>query len=323
MSLPVEKGLARWSLARWSTARWSLPIAIALMVIWGVNFSVTKTILDQVSVSAMLFVRFLWMMLLGLAMLAWLYRGRFASSLPHRRDWPRFLAAGLIGHTAHVGIVTWGLHLSTPFSSSLVLTSGPLWTLLILVALGAEKLRTPQVVGTVAAFLGILLFMSDKFSSGVLRAGLGDLVLLLAAGLFSLYTVVTRPLTSRYGAPVLLGYTLLVGAPPVLLFTLPAFLAESWRELPATIWVWMFYAVTISSFLGWLGWAWINQVRGVAKSAPLMYMMPPIAGVVSWITLGENFTWLKITGALVTMAGVAWAQFGSGTKHTVSQADSG
>lgn len=62
----------------------------------------------------------------------------------------------------------------------------------------------------------------------------------------------------------------------------------------------------------------------MAKSAPLMYMMPPIAGLVSWITLGETFTWLKIAGALVTMAGVAWAQFAGGvSKHTVVQADSG
>ena len=315
MTAPVEKGLARWS----------FPIAVVLMIIWGVNFSVTKTILDQVPVGALLFVRFLWMLLLGLGLIAWLYRGRLRQSLPHRRDVPRFIAAGLIGHTAHVGIVTWGLHLSTPFSSSLVLSSGPLWTLLILAALGAERLRPPQVIGTVAAFLGILLFMADKFSSDVLRAGLGDLVLLLAAGLFSLYTIVARPLTSRYGAPVLLGYTLLVGAPPVLLFTLPAFLAEPWGALPASIWLWMFYAVTISSFLGWLGWAWINQVRGIGKSAPLMYMMPPIAGIVSWITLGETFTWLKLTGAAVTMAGVAWAQFGGGNvrRVTVSQADSG
>jgi drug/metabolite transporter (DMT)-like permease len=204
-----------------------------------------------------------------------------------------------------------------------VLTSGPLWTLLILAGLGAERLHTRQVVGTIAAFLGILMFMSDKFTRGVMLAGFGDLVLLFAASLFSLYTVIARPLTSRYGAPVLLGYTLLVGAPPVLIFTLPAFLAAPLAGLPATIWLAMFFAVTVSSFLGWLGWAWINQVRGVARSAPLQYIMPPIAGLVSWITLGETFTWLKIAGATVTMAGVAWAQFSGGLRHTVSQADSG
>lgn len=313
MSAPPDTGLARWS----------FPIAIGLMVVWGMNFTVMKIILDQVSVGALLFMRFLWMALLGMLMLAWLYRGRLRQSLPHRRDLPRFIAAGLIGHTAHVGIVTWGLQLSTPFSSSLVLTSGPLWTLLILAGLGAERLQTRQVVGTIAAFLGILMFMSDKFTRGVMLAGFGDLVLLFAASLFSLYTVVARPLTSRYGAPVLLGYTLLVGAPPVLLFTLPAFLAAPLAGLPAKVWLAMFFAVTVSSFLGWLGWAWINQVRGVARSAPLQYIMPPVAGLVSWITLGETFTWLKIAGAVVTMAGVAWAQFGGGLRHTVSQADSG
>lgn len=303
--------------------RWSLEIAIGLMIIWGMNFSITKHILEQVSVGTFLFLRFLWMPLLGLMLLAWIYRGRFRQSLPHRRDIGRFVVAGLIGHTAHVGIVTWGLHLSTPFSSSLVLTSGPLWTLLILAGLGAEQLRTRQVVGTVAAFLGILLFMSDKFASGVLIAGIGDVVLLFAASLFSLFTVIARPLTARYGAPVLLGYTLLFGAPPVLLVTLPTFVAEPLAQIPASTWFWMFYAITISSFLGWLGWAWINQVRGVAKSAPLMYLMPPIAGLVAWITLGETFTLLKIAGAVITMAGVAWVQFGAGLRHAVSQAESG
>jgi drug/metabolite transporter (DMT)-like permease len=38
--------------------------------------------------------------------------------------------------------------------------------------------------------------------------------------------------------------------------------------------------------------------------------MPPIAGLTAWVTIGETFTWLKVAGATITMAGVAWAQFG-------------
>jgi drug/metabolite transporter (DMT)-like permease len=38
--------------------------------------------------------------------------------------------------------------------------------------------------------------------------------------------------------------------------------------------------------------------------------MPPISGVVAWLMLGEQFTALKLGGAALTMAGVAWAQFG-------------
>ncbi len=55
-----------------------------------------------------------------------------------------------------------------------------------------------------------------------------------------------------------------------------------------------------------------HAVRGVARSAPLMSLMPPIAGIAAWLTLGEAFTTLKLAGATITIAGVAWAQFGGG-----------
>ena len=305
----------------------SLIAAIATMVVWGVNFAVTKYVLDALGVGPFLFIRFLVAPVLGFTLLAAVYRRHLAKSWPRREDLPRFVAAGLIGHTLHVGIVTWGIDLSTAFSSSLVLTSGPLFTLLILGALGTEKLRSRQMIGTVVAFLGIVLFLSDKFASGLARAGLGDLVLLGAAALFSLYTVIAKPLAARYGPLPLLAYTLLFGAPPLLLATFASFLAAPLAQLPAGIWLGMFWAAVVSAFLGWLVWAWVNAVRGVARSAPLMYLMPPISGVVAWLLLGEQFTALKLAGAALTMTGVAWAQYAGQTRKggapVVTQPDPG
>src|SRR5258705_420359 len=71
-------------------------------------------------------------------------------------------------------------------------------------------------------------------------------------------------------------------------------------------------ALVLTTVGGWMVGAWVNHVRGIARSAPLMYLPPPIAGIVAWLTLGEHFTWLKIAGAGITMAGIAWAQFGGG-----------
>ena len=42
------------------------------------------------------------------------------------------LRLGLAGHLLHVGLVTYGIHWSTAFSSSLILACGPIFTLLIL-----------------------------------------------------------------------------------------------------------------------------------------------------------------------------------------------
>ncbi len=308
-----------------TVARWSLIAAVAMMVVWGVNFTFVKVVLDEIGVGPFLFLRFLITPVLGFLLLAVIYRRHLRKSWPRREDLPRFVACGLIGHTFHVGLVTYGVHLSTAFSSALVLTSGPLFTLLILAVLGAEKLRARQLAGTLFAFAGIVVFLSDKFVRGFALAGAGDVVLLFAASLFSLYTVIVRPLVARYGPLPVLAYTLLFGAPPLVLFSLPSFLATPLGSVSPAVWIGLVWAIVVSAFLGWLVWAWVNAVRGVARSAPLMYLMPPIAGVVAWITLGETFTWLKIAGAAMTMAGVAWAQFGGGhpPPREAGQPDSG
>lgn len=291
--------------------KWALAAGVVLMVVWGVNFVVTKVVLAGMGVAPFLFLRFLLLPLLGFALLAAVYRRHLAKSVPRREDLPRFAAAGLVGHTAHVGLVMWGMDYSTPFSSSLVLTSSPLFTLLILALLGAERLHARQIAGTLLAFAGIVVFLSDKFVAGLAAAGLGDLMLLAAASLFSLYTVIAKPLVTKYGPLNLMCWSLLFGAPPMLLLTLNAFVDAPLAQLGGGVWFATFWAIAVSSFAGWLAWAWINSVRGLARSAPLQYLMPPIAGLTAWLTVGEGFTWLKLAGAAVTLAGIAWAQFGS------------
>ena len=292
--------------------RWALAAILATMLVWGMNFAFVKYILGYIGVGAFLFMRFALLTLLGFALLAVAFRGRLRLTWPRREDLPRFIGAGLVGHAFHVGLVMYGMNLSTAFSSSLVLTSSPLFTLALLAGLGAEPLRRRQIAGTLVAFAGIVLFLSDKFVRGRASAGLGDLVLLSAAALFSLYTVMVRPLAERYGALIVLSYTLLFSAPLILAFTFVDVRAVRFSELGAAVWLGLAWAIVFSSFFGWLMWTWVNTVRGVARTAPFQYLMPPIAGVVAWLTLGEAFTWLKIAGAGVTMAGVAWAQLGGG-----------
>jgi drug/metabolite transporter (DMT)-like permease len=307
-----------------SPRRWSLIAAVATMLVWGVNFAVSKYLLDRIGAGAFMFFRFSLLPLLGMALLVIVFRGRLAMTWPRREDLPRFVACALIGHAVHIAAVVHGMNLSTAFSSSLVLTSGPVFTLVILALMGAERLRASQVAGTAIACAGMALFLSDKFAGGFAQAGIGDLLLLVAALSFSLYVILVQPLAKRYGALIVLSYTLLFAAPPILVLTVKSFLDLDRAALTTGVWIGLFWALVVSSFCGWLMWTWVNAVRGVARSAPFNYLMPPIAGVVAWLTLGEAFTWLKIAGAAITMAGVAWAQFAGGApRKAIAQPDAG
>jgi drug/metabolite transporter (DMT)-like permease len=237
----------------------------------------------------------------------------------HGLRWPRvsradmldLLKLGIAGHLIHVGMVTYGIHWSTAFSSSLILACGPVFTLLILRWYGLETLSRAQVVGVGIALAGVLVFLSDKLLGGQWRASGGDLFLLVAASFFSYYTVAAKPLIERHGGVVVMTYGTLLGSAPVVAVSLPAGLQVHWAEVPPLIWVGMLYAVLISAFLGWLVWGWVNAVRGVARTAPLMYLMPPVAALVAWLVTGERYTTIKLLGAAID------AERGSHTVHAV------
>ena len=106
-----------------------------------------------------------------------------------------------------------------------------------------------------------------------------------------------------------MAYATLLGSIPVVIVTFPAALQVAWLDMPLSTWAGFVWSVVVSAFLGWMIWGWINAVRGVARSAPLMYLMPPVAGLLAWLFAGETFSPQKITGALISLMGVAIAQF--------------
>lgn len=290
-------------------ARHALWAALVLIVIWGANFSVQKQVFNALSPGGFLFVRYLIMPLAASALLLRLYGTRWPK-VP-RADLLALLKLGIAGHVLHVGLVTFGIHWSTPFSSSLILACGPMFTLLILRWHGIERLTRGQVAGVALACAGVLTFLSDKLLGGHWQASGGDLTLLVAAAFFSYYTVAAKPLIERHGGVLVMTYATLLGSAPVVLLSLPAGLRVDWVNVSSAIWIGLVYAVLISAFLGWLVWGWVNAVRGVARSAPLMYLMPPVAGLVAWVLTGESYTGIKLVGAALTLAGVAVAQFAS------------
>ena len=291
-------------------ARRALWAALAMVAVWGSNFSVQKAVFAALSPGGFLFARYLMMPVAATVLL--LSR--------HGLNWPRvpradlfaLLRLGLAGHLLHVGLVTYGIHWSTAFSSSLILAVGPVFTLLILRWQGLEdRLSRGQLAGVAVACVGVLVFLSDKLLGGHWQASGGDLTLVVAASFFSYYTVAAKPLIERHGGVTVMAYATLLGSAPVVLLSAPAGLSVEWGDVRPMIWLGLCYAVLISAFLGWLVWGYVNAVRGVARSAPLMYLMPPVAGLVAWLVTGERYTGVKLAGAALTLGGVALAQFTS------------
>ena len=99
--------------------RLALSAALVLILIWGANFRVQKYLLNTLTPSGFLLARYLIMPVCALILMR-VTLGQFLPPLP-RQDVMALARLGFVGHSLHVGIVCYGIHLSTPFSSSVIL----------------------------------------------------------------------------------------------------------------------------------------------------------------------------------------------------------
>lgn len=285
----------------------ALLMALVLVLAWGSNYSVQKALLAAIGPQAMVFVRYLVTPACALAVLVARYGLRWPPLA--RGDWVALGGLALVGHVGHVNVMTHAMHLSTPFSSALISACGPVFTLLIVRLLWNQRLARVQLVGVALALAGVLVFLSDKLG-GPRTQGLGDLLLLMATILFASHTVAAKPVIERLGVLPVMAYATLIATVPILAMNAPAALQANWSGLPVTAWLALFWSIAFASFAGWLIWGWLNAELGVPRSAPLLYLLPPVAGLISWATLGESFGGIKVAGAAMAVAGVATAQFG-------------
>jgi len=82
-------------------------------------------------------------------------------------------------------------------------------------------------------------------------------------------------------------------------------LTQNWSRVTAIDWLILVWSITFPVYLAWTLWSWVQSRVGVSRPAILMYLVPVIAGAVSWLLLREAFGPLKVLGALVVIAGVA------------------
>lgn len=235
-----------------SHQRLALAAGLAVVFVWGANFAVQKSLFELLPPAAFLFARYLLLPVCAALLLLQANGWRWLR-LP-RADALRLAWLGVLAHTVHVSLVTFGIHWSTAFSSALIMACGPVFTLLILHGVGLERLARGQVAGVAIACAGVLVFLSDKLLGSQWTATGGDLLMLFAASLFSYYTVMSKPLIQRHGGVAVMAYATLAGSPIIVLAALPVAWQAPWAQMSALQWGLLLWASLVSAFLGWLVW---------------------------------------------------------------------
>jgi drug/metabolite transporter (DMT)-like permease len=271
---------------------------VAVILIWAGNNALSKWALGDIDPVAFVLSRFALVVAL---LFPWLLV-RGANLRVRRADWLPLLLSGLLGFAVYNLLFTIGLAHTSSFSVGLLVSLGPVFTLLFAAALRIERVRAGQWLGVAVALAGIAIFVGEKLARDA--PARGDLLGVLAAVCFAIYGLLARRLSGRYPAPVITGWSALIGLVATLpLATGPA-LAQDWVGIGWRGWGAMLYSSALSMLLAYSLYSWAIARRGVGRTVPYMYLVPVLTGVLSLIFFDEVFGPIKLLGAMLALGGL-------------------
>jgi drug/metabolite transporter (DMT)-like permease len=275
--------------------------ALAMMVlVWGVNFAVVKhalAVFEPLAFNALRFV--VASLFVGIVL-----RVQGALILPERRHLARIVGLGLLGNVAYQMCFILGLARTRAGSAALILALTPILTAFFSMLTGHERPGWRTWAGAALSVLGIGLVTG----AGALLEGhdalVGNLILVLAAAVWALYTVGARPIVERYGSIQTTAWTLWVGTAGLVALGIPALLRQRWDVVGAEAWGGLLFSALFAIGLAYLIWYRGVERIGNTRTAIFSNLTPVVAMIAAAILLKESPTGWAILGAALTLGGV-------------------
>lgn len=275
-------------------------LLLTMAVIWGVNFVVVKYATHIFNPVAFTGLR------VGTAaafLVAFAFaRGGFALS---RHDVLRLLFLGVIGNGLYQLFFIHGVARTRAGNASLIVGAAPAFIALAARARGMERVKRMTLVGIALSVIGVALVIAGSAtSSNGQTTLLGSVLVFLGVLCWTAYTIMLQPYTKRIDVIQLSAVTMVGGAVPLLVASMPALVATDWSSVGAGGWLALFYSSVISMGVAYFFWYRGLRVLGPTRTAVYSNLQPIVALLAAWAFLGEVPTIFQGLGAVTIIAGV-------------------
>lgn len=278
---------------------WHL-LAVGVVAVWGTTFVNTKILYNSgLTPSEIFFLRFL------IAYVAiWFISPRkiFTNSW---RDEGTMLLLGITGGSLFFVAENSAVALTYVNNVSFITSTSPLVTVILgIVFVKSIKATWTLIVGSLIALVGVGLVIFN--GSFILHLNpWGDLLALLTAVCWAVYTLLMKSVSERYSAVFITRKLFFYG----LLTVLPMFLIDPWTVSLATLLTPkvafnLLLLGLVASFLCFALWTVVIERLGVMTASNYQYLNPITTVVASAIWLSEPMTAIAYIGSALILIGV-------------------
>jgi len=232
-----------------------------------------------------------------------------------RGDVLRMAAVGFFGYAAPLWIGNLGQSMSSATHAALLICIEPVSIMVLSAMFLGEPMTRLKWISAVVGFSGAALIPLQEVSmkSAGPRYWLGDALLILAAVLWGLYTVVGKPVLKKIDSMTFTAVTTLFASFPFIIFAMPAHPVNSFFSAPKEAYAGLVYGSIAVTFIG--AWAWNQAVKLVPASqfAHFIFLQPLVGAIYGACFFGERFTTGSALGGVLILASVFGAiRAGSG-----------
>jgi drug/metabolite transporter (DMT)-like permease len=275
-------------------------LLLCMALIWGVNYAVVKFGAAQIDPLVFNSVRVVLasLVLIGIVIAS-------AQAWPRGRTLAALLALGVLGNGLYQYLFIEGIARTRAGDAALILAAAPAFMAIIGRLHGTERTGAAGVAGIGLSLAGIGLVVFGDTNGGARAVSLnGDLLLLLGCLCWSIYTVLLRPYTERVDGITLSAVTMVGGAVPLVLVSIPALTTAPWGSIGVGGWTAIAYSGLFALVLAYLFWYRGVRTLGPTRTAMYANLQPIIALAVAWATLHETPHLLQLVGAAFIMGGL-------------------
>ena len=273
---------------------------LLVVLIWGVNFTVTKGAFSRFPPLAFTGVRFV----LASLLLIPLVRRLEGPEPLSRPALTRLVVLGVVGNTLYqLGFIS-GLDRTTASNSALILAAMPTIVAFLAVALRFEPVRPKVLAGVVVATAGVVLVVAARGAGFGETTMAGDLLTLGAVICWAGYTLGLRVLPPEISPLRVTMVTTVAGTPGLVVAGLPEMLGMDWSAVGWQGWAALGYATILSLLVAYVIWNRSVKVVGPSRTVIYMCLTPLIAVATAAVFLGERPMPLQAVGAGLIIGGV-------------------
>ena len=267
------------------------------ILLWSSAFITTKPIVDNSDPFSALAFRFFFVAI-GFYFFSIFQK---QSIFVNKKNIFESILSGVFFHGFYLGGVFYSISIGMPTSiAALIVTLQPILTNILAVPLLGEKVTSKQWVGVLLGFFGATIVLGIDVGKEIPQLGLIATIIALLA--ITLSTIWQKKISNNLSLSVNNFYQAIGGFLFHVLVII--FFAKPYIEFTKTFIIAMSHQIFLVSFGAFTILMFLIKKDSASKTVSIFFLIPATSALMAWFFLGENFTFIDLTGFLIASIGV-------------------